>query len=217
MGVKIVHRPAPLAPRLAGGIPETMRKAAAYLRSGADRRIRDGVPPANSPLTAALKRGSQTLKDSGDMARGIAPHSGALWADASSNAKQARLLQEGGTIRPKKARALWIPAGLKTRELMKERGAHTPGDLIRIMKADGYGWFYTPLSKVYCMYKKGKALKGGGTGKDGKPFALFIVRSSVTIPARPFLYIDGRDASYLFNLVVAGIKNALKGKGGAAP
>ena len=124
--------------------------------------------------------------------------------------EQARLLQEGGTIRPKNAKALWIPAGPKTRRLMKRYGAHTPGDLIKAMKADDYDGFYTPLSKVYCMYKKGKTLKQGGTGKGGKPFALFIVRRSVTIPARPFLYHDGRDLAYLFSLVVTGIRQALR-------
>jgi phage gpG-like protein len=210
MGVKIVRRPGPLAPRLAGGIPETMKRAAQYLQSSADRKIKSGVPPANSPLTAKIKRGSQTLRDSNSMARGIASHSGELWADAGTRAKQARLLQEGGTIRPKKARALWIPAGPKTRDLMKRRyGVQTPAALIKAMKADGYDGFYTPLSKVYCMYKKGKALKRGGTGKAGEPFALFIVRSSVTIPARPFLYIDGRDETYLTDLVRQGIVKEL--------
>ena len=208
MGVKIVHRPAPLAPRLERGIPETMRKAALYLQSSADRKIQGGVPPANAPLTAAVKRGNQTLRDSGSMARSIAPHSGALWADASTNAKQARLLQEGGTVTAKRARALFIPAGPETRRLMTRYGAHTPGDLIKAMDADGYGFFYK--DKVFCAYKKGKALKRGGAGKDGKHFALFIVRRSVTIPARPFLYHDGRDLAYLFNLVVTGIRQALR-------
>jgi phage gpG-like protein len=202
MGVKVVHRPPPLAPRLAGGIPETMRKAAAYLRSSADRKIKNGVPPPNAPLTAAVKRGNQTLRDSGNLARSIASHSGATWADASTREKQARLLQEGGTIRPKRARALMLPAGPMTRTLMKRYGAHTPRDLFRLMEIDGYTFFRR--KKVY-MAKK---------GKRGKEFALFIVRMSVTIPARPFLYIDGRDAAYLFNLVVGGIKQALQKKEG---
>jgi phage gpG-like protein len=199
MGVKVVHRPPPLAGRLAGGIPETMRKAAAYLRSSADRKIRDGVPPANSPLTAAVKRGSRTLRDNGDLAGSIAPHSGALWADASTNKKQARLLQEGGTIRPKRARALMLPAGPMTRTLMKRYGAHTPRDLWRLMEADGYKIFRPRGKNVYLAQK----------GKRGKPFMLFIVRSSVTIPARPFLYIDGRDEAYLAELVRGGIMREL--------
>jgi phage gpG-like protein len=208
MGVKIVHRPPPLAPRLAGGIPETMRKAAHYLRSSADRKIQGGVPPANSPLTAAVKRGDKTLRDSGDLARGIAPHSGALWADASTNAAQARLLQEGGTVTAKRARALFIPAGPETRRLMKHYGAHTPGDLIKAMKADGYGFF--TLHKMFFTYKKAVRNKKGKMGRDGKMFALFIVRRSVTIPPRPFLHIDGQDAAYLFNLVISGIRQALR-------
>jgi phage gpG-like protein len=189
-----------------------MRKAAQYLQSSADRKIKSGVPPPNAPLTAAVKGGSQTLRDSNSMARGIAPHSGALWADASTNAKQARILQEGGTITAKKARALFIPAGPKTRYLMKQYGAHTPGDLIKAMKADGYDFFYK--DKVFCAYKKGKPLKRGGTGKKGEDFALFIVRRSVTIPARPFLYHDGKDAAYLFNLLITGIRQALAPKKG---
>jgi phage gpG-like protein len=199
MGVKVVHRPPSYTERLAGGIPGTMRSAAAYLRSSADRKIRNGVPPANSPLTAAVKRGSQTLRDSGDLARSIASHSGALWADAGSNKKQARLLQEGGTIRPKRARALVIPAGPLTRTLMKRYGAHTPRDLWRLMKADGYEIFRPKGKNVYLAKKGGR----------GKPFALFIVRASVTIPARPFLYIDGQDEAYLVAMVRDGIVREL--------
>jgi phage gpG-like protein len=213
MGVKVTHRPALLAARLKDGIPETMRKAALYMQSSADRKIRSGVPPANAPLTAAVKRGDRTLRDSNSMARSVAPHSGALWADASTNAKQARLLQEGGTVTAKRARALFIPAGPLTRSLMKQHGVLTPAALIKAMKAAGYDGFYTPLSKVYCMYKKGKALKRGRTGKGGKPFALFIVRRSVTLPARPFLYIDDKDEQYLTTLVRAGVKNKLKKEG----
>jgi phage gpG-like protein len=199
MGVKIVHRPPAYAGRLAGGIPGTMQKAAAYLRSGADRKIRDGVPPPNSPLTAAVKRGNQTLRDSGDLARSIASHSGALWADASTNKKQARLLQEGGTVSARRAKALMLPAGPMTRTLMKRYGAHSPRDLFRLMEIDGYEIFRPKGKRVYLARK----------GKRGKPFALFIARSSVSIPARPFLYIDGRDEAYLVELVRGGIMREL--------
>jgi hypothetical protein len=91
---------------------------------------------------------------------------------------------------------------------MKEYGAYTPGALIERLRANGYAFFYK--GKVFCAYKKGRALKQGGAGKSGKPFALFIIRKSVTIPARPFLYIDGRDAAYLFDLITSGIRQALR-------
>jgi phage gpG-like protein len=209
MGVKVVKRPPPCAPLLVGGIPETMSRAAAYLRSSADRKIKSGVPPPNSPLTARVKRGNLTLRDFGTLARSIAPHSGELWADASTPLKQAKILQRGGAIRAK-GRGLWIPAGPETRRLMKQYGAGSPGALIKALKAEGYDGFYTPLTRVYCMYKKGKTLKNGSAGKAGKPFALFVVRSSVVIPARPFLHIDQKDEAYLTALVRRGIVQKLR-------
>jgi len=203
MGVKIVHRLPEYSGRLSGGMSGTMKKASLYLQSSADRKIKEGVPPPNSPLSAKVKQGSQTLRDTGDLMRSIAPHSGETWADASTDKPYAKILQEGGTIKPKKARSLWIPAGPETRRLMKTYGALSPASLIEAMKADGYSFFKTPLSKVFCAVK----------GKRGKPFALFIIRSSVTIPARPFLYIDDKDEAYLLKLLQDGVMKALKGKG----
>jgi phage gpG-like protein len=200
MGVKVAYRPPAYAGRISSGIPETMKKAAAYLQSSADRKIKKGVPPPNSPLTAKIKQGAQTLRDSGDLAQSIAPHSGAAWADASTNKPQAQILQNGGTVKPKKARALWIPAGPRTRALMKTYRAQSPAALIAAMKADGYSFFKTPLSKTFCAVK----------GKRGKPFALFIIRSSVKIPARPFLCIDEQDEAFLTSLIRESIMKELK-------
>ncbi len=199
MGVKVVHRPASYALKLKGGLGETMREASLYLQGSANRKINRGIGPENAPLTQAVKRGSKTLRDSNDMASSIAPHNGSLWADASTNKKQARILQEGGTIKSK-GKGLWIPAGYKTRQLMRQFNATGPGDLIQKMKAAGYETFYTPLSKVFCAQN----------GRRGKPFALFIVKSSVRIPARPFLYIDATDEKYLVNLVRKAVMNKLK-------
>jgi phage gpG-like protein len=179
-----------------------MKRVAQYLQSSADRKIKNGVQPPNSPLTIKIKRGDKTLRDTNGsgLAGSIASHSGATWADASTNKKQARILQEGGTIRPRNARALWIPAGPETRNLMTRYGAQRPGELIRAMKADDYSFF---MEKKLFMAKK---------GKRGKPFALFIIRSSVTIPARPFLYIDSKDEAFLENLIRDGIMKELGGK-----
>jgi phage gpG-like protein len=131
-----------------------------------------------------------------------------LWADASTNLKYARIQQEGGVIRPKNAKALWIPAGPETRRLMTRYGATTPARLVAAMGADGYGFYKT--GGVFVAYKKGRKLKTGREGKPGKAVLLFYIRSSVTIPARPFLYIDDRDHVYFTNLVRMGIINELK-------
>jgi phage gpG-like protein len=200
MGVKIVHLPPKYAKALKGGLPETMKKASMYLQSSANRKINKGVPPPNSPLTQAVKKGDKTLRDTNQLAQSIAPHSGDLWADASTNLKYARILQFGGIIKSK-GKGLWIPWSDKTRSLARRYGATSPRQLIAAMKDDGYSFFYTPLSKVY-MAKK---------GKRGKPFILFLVRGSIKIPARPYMHVDDADRAYLIKLIRAGIIAKLKG------
>jgi len=201
MGVKVVHRPPDYAKRIGAGLAPVMKKAAMYLQSSANKKISGGIAPANAPLTQEVKQGSQTLRDRGELAQSIAPHSGDLWADASTNLKYARIQQEGGTITAKNAKALWIPASAKARTLMRSYGTVTPRNLIAAMKADDYQFFHPSGSKVYWAKK----------GKRGKPFPLFILRKSVKIPARPFLYIDEKDEAYILKLVQEGVAKALKG------
>lgn len=211
MGVKVVHRPPDYAKRLGAGLAPVMRQTAMYLQSSANKKINAGISPPNAPLTRAVKQGGQTLRDNGTLAQSIAPHSGDLWADASTNLAYARIQQEGGTITAKRARALFIPAGAKTRALMRAYNAWTPRSLISAMRADGYGFF--SAGKVFFAYKKGRALKSGKTGKRGQEFALFIITRSVKIPPRPFLYIDAKDEIYLMGLVRQGVMNSLRGQG----
>lgn len=205
MGVKITKSPPDYAKRIASGLAPTMKKAAMYLQSSALRKINSGIMPANAPLTQSVKQGSRTLRDNGELMKSIAPHSGDLWADASTNLKYAKIQQEGGTITPKNAKALFIPASAKTKTLMRSYGAHTPRSLISAMTADGYNFF--SAGKVYFAYKKST----GKSGKRGKEFALFIISRSVKIPARPFLFLDEKDEEYLMKLIQTGVTNALKG------
>jgi phage gpG-like protein len=184
-----------------------MKKAAMYLQSSANKKIDSGIMPANAPLTQDVKQGGQTLRDSGELARSVAPHSGDLWADASTNLKYARIQQEGGTITPKNAKALYIPAGAKTRTLMRSYGAWSPRSLISAMEADNYAFFRA--GRVFFAYKKNT----GKNSKRGKEFSLFIISKSVKIPARPFLYINGKDEEYIMKLMQEGVMNSLKGKG----
>jgi phage gpG-like protein len=209
MGVKIIVRPSKKAGNITK-LPDAFKHISQYLRSRADRRIKEGVPPPNSPLTSRVKQGDLTLRDGGTLMRSIAAHAGDLWADASTPLKYAPILQRGGTIKAK-GKGLWIPTGPETRRLMKRYGTQKPGALIAAMKAAGYGFFKSPLTKTFCAYKKGAARKSGGTGSDGKPFALFVIRSSVTIPARPFLHIDRADELYILNYLGIAIGRALEG------
>ena len=196
MGVRIVKDLPQFGQNLQSRISSAMPKIAAYLQSCANKKINRGVPPANAPLTAAVKQGNRTLRDTGALAASIAAHSGKDWADASTNLKYARLQQEGGTI-TSKGKGLWIPAGAKTRQLMRQYSATSPGQLIRAMK-----------SAKWKMWRAGKAWMAQ-KGKQA-PFVLFIIKDKVQIPARPFLYIDKKEEAFIMKLIREAVFLSLK-------
>lgn len=196
MGVRIVKDLPQFGQNLQSRISSAMPKIAAYLQSCANKKINRGVPPANAPLTAAVKQGNRTLRDTGALAASIAAHSGKDWADASTNLKYARLQQEGGTI-TSKGKGLWIPAGAKTRQLMRQYSATSPGQLIRAMK--GAKWKMWRAGKAW-MAQKGKQA----------PFVLFVIKNKVEIPARPFLYIDQKEETYIMKLIREAVFLSLK-------
>lgn len=196
MGVRIVKDLPQFGQNLQSRISSAMPKIAAYLQSCANKKINQGVPPANAPLTAAVKQGNRTLRDTGALAASIAAHSGKDWADASTNLKYARLQQEGGTI-TSKGKGLWIPAGAKTRQLMRQYSATSPGQLIRAMK--GAKWKMWRAGKAW-MAQKGKQA----------PFVLFVIKNKVEIPARPFLYIDQKEETYIMKLIREAVFLSLK-------
>ncbi|MBP3773471.1 MAG: phage virion morphogenesis protein [Treponema sp.] len=207
MGVQVTKSVGELAKRLRGGSLEpTMRRVSKYLVSSAVRKINGNIPPENAPLTQEVKQGNKTLRDNGQLMASIAPQNGKDWAVAQTNLSYAKINQEGGTITAK-GKSLAIPASHQTRILMRKYNAQKPRELIEAMRADGYN--------VFRLKRQG----GGSTNilmaqkKRGKPFALFILKKSVRIPARPFLYIDEGDERFIKKEIKAGIHETLKGDG----
>ena len=88
---------------------------------------------------------------------------------------------------------------------MRRYNAQKPWELIEAMKADGYS--------VFRLKKEG----GGSTNillakkKRGEPFALFILKKSVKIPARPYLYLDEADEKFVTNEIRKSVREILKG------
>ena len=200
MGVQVTKSVGALAKRLkSGSLEPTMRRVSKYLVSSAVGKINRGIAPENAPLTQEVKQGNKTLRDNGQLMASIAPQCGRDWAAAQTNKKQAKILQEGGEIQGK-GKGLWLPASAETRRLMRKYNAQKPGELIDAMKADGYSFFRT--GKVFCARKKG-----------GKPFALFVIKQSVKIPARPFLYLDEADEKFVTNEIRKSVRDMLKGGG----
>lgn len=208
MGVQVTKSVGELAKRLrSGSLEPTMRKISKHLQSSAVGKINRGIKPENSPLTQELKQGKETLKgDTGNLMGSIAPHHGKTLAAASTNLSYARINQEGGTITAK-GKALAIPASFQTKQLMRKYNAQKPRELIESMKADGYSVFKLKnangKSTNIILAKKGR----------GKPFALFLLKRSVKIPARPFLYIDDVDEKFITNEIKKAVHETLQGDG----
>ncbi len=198
MGVQVTRSIGEISRRLSGGkLEPVMRKISKYLVSSATRKINSGIPPENAPLTQEVKQGNKTLRDNGQLMSSIAPQNGREWAAAQTNLRYAKIQQEGGTIQGK-GKGLWIPASSKTRSLMRRYNAQTAGELIKAMKSDGYSFYRT--GKVFCARKK-----------RGEPFALFIIKQSVKIPARPFLHIDKKDEKHITREIQNAVHDALHG------
>lgn len=176
----------------------TMKKISKFLVSSAVKKINGNIPPGNAPLTQAVKQGSNTLRDNGQLMASIAPQNGKTWAAANTNVKYAKINQEGGTIQGK-TKGLWLPAGAMTRTLSRRFNAQSAGELIRSMRSAGYS-FYRVKNVFFAKTKK------------GKPFPLFIIKKSVKIPSRPFLYISKEDEKFITAEIQKAIHNALEEK-----
>ncbi|MDE5899173.1 MAG: phage virion morphogenesis protein [Treponemataceae bacterium] len=198
MGVVIIKSLPEFARRIKNAdLEPVMEHLSRVLVSSAQKKIHRGVPPENAPLTQEVKRGNKTLRDTGLLWNSIAPHHGKKWASAGTNLAYARIQQKGGTV-VGRGRGLWIPAGAKTRRLMRQHNAQTPGELIGALRGAGYSFFST--KKAFC-----------AKSKRGKPFALFIIKRSVKIPARPFLYIDDEDERLINREIRRAVHEALGG------
>lgn len=199
MGVSVRKTFDSLAGKITEGkLEPTMAKLSRYLVSSAVKKINSDIPPANSGLTQAVKQGNKTLRDNGQLMASIAPQNGKTWAAANTNVKYAKINQEGGIITGK-AKGLWLPAGAKTRTLQRQYNAQSAGELISSMKNAGYTFYR--IKNVFFARKK-----------KGDPFPLFVIKKSVTIPARPFLYISDEDEEYITSEIKNAIHNALEDK-----
>lgn len=160
-------------------LQKLVKKLASQAESFVVKRISNGIPPAISPLTAAVRGSGKPLQDTGALMASI--HSGAdsKGGFVATSHEAAAVNHFGATIKPKRAKKLWIPASAETRRLMR-RYSPTPSGLIKALKAAGYRLWTS---------KSGKAFMAQAP-REKQPFVLFVLRSSVEIPARPFLYLD---------------------------
>jgi phage gpG-like protein len=152
------------------------------------KNITSGNWAPNAPLTQAIKGNNKPLRDMGNLMGSIAHRVEGDRAVVGTNHIAARLLHYGGEVTAKKAQFLAIPAGRETRTFMRQYGL-TPRTCIEGMKSAGYQIW---IAKSIVMARK---------GKTGKPRALFLLRRSVHIPARPFMTLGEQGRTVLSRMV----------------
>ncbi len=165
-------------------VPDVERplgKIASYMGSSTLRKIKTGIRPGLKPLTRKVKGSHLTLRDSGVFQGSIKSGVNSKGAYVGSNHVAAKMHQYGGRIVAKK-RALWIPASAETRELQRKISFDV-STLLRALKSEGYSIYKSRSGKTIMAKEKA----------GSKPFALFILRKSVKIPARKWLYASKTD------------------------
>jgi phage gpG-like protein len=150
--------------------------------------IKTGNWAPNAPLTQDIKGNAKPLQDSGGLMASIAHRVDGDKSIVGTTHIAARILHYGGEITAKRTKFLAIPAGRETRTFMRQYGL-TPRACIEGMKGAGYNIW---VAKSVIMARK---------GKTGMPRALFILRRSVTVPARPFMTLGPAGRAVLSRMV----------------
>lgn len=156
-------------------------------------RMNKGIGPDNAPLTVAVKKGSKTLRDNGNLITSISGRATSSSALVGTNHIAARINHFGGTIKAKKT-WLFIPASAKSRKCLRSFGHGSIGSCIKSMRSAGYNvWFQTKGTK-------GVVLVSKKSSRKTKAWVLFILKKSVKIPARPFLTITEEDRRIILKI-----------------
>lgn len=127
----------------------------------------------NMVKPATEKNSGKTLSESTRLMRSITYHVEGDTVIVGTNVVYARIHHEGGVIKPKRAKYLAIP-------LTKEAAVMKPRD-----------WTDTWIKLGIIMHK----------GADGEPEALYCLVKSVTIPARPYMFIDDKTMKSIVPLI----------------
>lgn len=189
--MKIVVKHTQLLDVKPAAMPSLLRQVGDHMVSSVQRRINGGIGPENAPLTVAVKRGSNTLRDRGQLLSSISAHVTASQVAVGTNRQGAATNHFGATITAK-GKWLWIPASSKTRTLQRRYGFKA-SQVMSGLKSSGHS--------VWIQSKKGSSgVVLAKKGKKGRTFVVFVLKKSVVIPARPFLSIDSNDRAAIMTL-----------------
>ena len=165
-----------------------MKELSLKALSAIQKNVESGIGPENKPLTKEVKRGDKTLRDSGKLRASLTARSSESEAVVGTNVPYARVHnpEDGKTetvISAKGGKSLALPASAKTRKLFRMYG-WSAREVIAGLESKKYS--------VYRPYKKGTKVRSNvimAKKKGEAAFAVFILKKSVKIPARPFMFL----------------------------
>jgi phage gpG-like protein len=172
--------------RVRAAIAAAMPAAAIVAVAGARDGMTAGVSPDGTPY-APLRFGrpsgaGKPLLDTGLMRAALSASHTEDELVLRAGSKQARLMHFGGTVRPVTAKALAIP--------LTPRAKRTPPRQ----------W---PAGKLFLLRTKTGAFLAEKTGKKGdKNILHFVLKASVTVPARPFVGFSGETRRRIERIVL---------------
>ncbi len=157
--------------------------------SAIQKNITSNISPKNAPLTQKIKQGGNTLRDNDDLLGSLNARHTENSAEVGTSCPYAKIHnptdgKKETVIRPKRAKYLCIPAGPETRTLFRKYG-WSPREVISGLENRGYS--------VYRPYRKGTSKRANVImAKKGneKAEVIFILKKSITISARPFMYLE---------------------------
>lgn len=194
LGIRIQDEATEPLERLARGIrfPE---RAMAGIGGHFQTKWRKSFQPAPRSSTKSAEAGQPPLRHRGDFSRSITftvePAGSEVHVGSAGPASvRARMLQEGGLIKPKTARALAVPVSWKA-----------------------YGKRPKDFSDLHYIPLKGRSGRAGrsgrciallarshGTGESKKLEALFALMPSVRIKPHPWVTVDARDEDEMLRI-----------------
>ena len=192
--------------KLAGGkafaaaVKEAAPDVAAAAVAGMRRAMRQGVSPDGTPYKplahARPGGGAKPLMDTGLLAASLsAGVTGAGDILLRSSSPYAKLMQSGGTVRPKNAHALAIPVTAEARRYKSPRDF--PRTLFVLRKANSS--------------RPGVLAERVGGPKGGAVAVHYVLMTSVTVPARPFLGLTPEAVAAIRARVGLSYANAVAG------
>lgn len=172
---------------------ENLKTAAKKAKLGvmAADMIRDHIYKGEgfAPLSAATRayRGDgQPLRDTTALLNSITSEQvNDTTISVGTTKVYAPIQNNGGVIRPKKGKWLWIPAA-GTRQLQRRYG-YSVTQVLTGLKGEGYSVYRA--NHTICYRKKG--------GKKKASKVVFYLKESVEIPARKFFYLSDEEINQL--------------------